>query len=151
MSTIYLVTGGARSGKSRYAQSLCEYLSPEPIYVATSEIDENDQDFTDRVRRHQKDRGDRWTTIEEPLEPSMYLEKMKGKVVLVDCSTQWLTNYMAQEGLFSLDGTSDTTKGDGEIQDAAEGALRKIEAEVCKKVILKHIVCSRYCRRQPIH
>lgn len=101
--------------------------------MATSEIDENDQDFTDRVRRHQKDRGDRWITIEESLEPSKYLEKMKGKVVLVDCSTKWLTNYMAQEGLFSLDGTSEMPKGDGEIQDAAERALRKIEAEVRKK------------------
>ena len=130
MSTIYLVSGGARSGKSGYAQSLCEYLTTEPIYLATSVIYENDQDFTDRVRRHQNDRGDQWKTIEEPLEPSKHLEKMKGKVVLVDCCTLWLTNYMMNEGLFSLDETSDLPKDDGEVQDAAEWALRKIETEV---------------------
>ena len=78
-STVYLVSGGARSGKSSYAQSLCEYLSPDPIYLATSDVPENDLDFADRVKLHQEDRGEQWTTIEEPLEPSKHVEKMKGK------------------------------------------------------------------------
>ena len=131
MSTIYLVSGGARSGKSGYAQSLCEYLSNEPIYLATSEVYNNDKDFAKRVLKHQQDRGDQWTTIEEPLEPSKHLEKMKGKVVLVDCCTLWLTNFMMQEGLFSLEKSSEDKPDTGTVQDAAERALIKIEEEVC--------------------
>jgi adenosyl cobinamide kinase/adenosyl cobinamide phosphate guanylyltransferase len=139
MSTIYLVSGGARSGKSGYAQKLCEYLSPEPIYLATSEIFDNDEDFAKRVKKHQQDRGDQWTTIEEPLEPSKHLEKLKGRVVLVDCCTLWLTNYMMQEGLFSLDETTNDddngeAKGDGLVQDASERALEKIEQEVRRNI-----------------
>jgi adenosyl cobinamide kinase/adenosyl cobinamide phosphate guanylyltransferase len=139
MVAIYLVSGGARSGKSGYAQSLCEYLSPEPIYLATSAVFDNDKDFAKRVQKHQQERGDQWTTIEEPLEPSKHLEKMKGKVVLVDCCTLWLTNYMMQEGLFSLDDDDKddddgkTKDDDGLVQDASERALRKIEEEVSSK------------------
>mmetsp|Transcript_22087 Transcript_22087/g.48043 ORF Transcript_22087/g.48043 Transcript_22087/m.48043 type:complete len:341 (+) Transcript_22087:91-1113(+) len=134
MPTVYLVSGGARSGKSGYAQSLCEYLSPEPIYLATSKVFDNDDDFAKRVEKHRGDRGEQWTTIEEPLEPSKYLEEMKGRVVLVDCCTLWLTNYMMEEGLFSLDDDGDDkgTKKDGPVQDAAERALRKIEEEFDK-------------------
>lgn len=132
MSTIYLVSGGARSGKSGYAQGLCEYLSPDPIYLATSKVFDNDGDFAKRVAKHQNDRGDQWTTIEEHLEPSKHLDKMKGRVVLVDCCTLWLTNYMMDEGLFSLAEKSadDTVKDNGSVQDASERALRRIEAEV---------------------
>ena len=133
MVAIYLVSGGARSGKSGYAQNLCEYLSPEPIYLATSDVPINDKDFAKRVVKHQQERGDQWTTIEEPLEPSKHLEKMKGRVVLVDCCTLWLTNYMVQEGLFALDGKVDEMTGtDSLVQDASERALRKIEEEVGK-------------------
>ena len=139
MSTIYLVSGGARSGKSGYAQSLCEYLSPDnPIYLATSEIFDGDTDFEKRVLKHQQDRGDEWTTIEEPLEPSKHLEKMKGRVVLVDCCTLWLTNYMMKEGLCSLDDDDKTEKTeDGLVQDASERALRKIEQEVRTEIVTK--------------
>ncbi len=133
MSTIYLVSGGARSGKSGYAQSLCEYLSPDPIYLATSEVYGNDTDFAKRVLKHQQDRGDQWTTIEEPLEPSKHLEKMKGKVVLVDCCTLWLTNYMMKEGLFSLENDGGDKKDKGDVQDASERALKNIEEEVRPK------------------
>ena len=89
---------------------------------------------SDGARRHQNDRGDRWKTIEEPLEPSKHSEKMKGKVVLVDCCTLWLTNYMTKEGLFSLDEISGLPKEDGGMLDAAERALRKLEAEVGGKI-----------------
>ena len=128
MSAIYLVSGGARSGKSGYAQSLCEYLSSEPIYLATSKVPSNDEDFAKRVVKHQEERGDQWTTIEEPLEPSKHLEKMKGKVVLVDCCTLWLTNYMVQEGLFSLDENDNEnenkTKENDLVQEGCERSLK---------------------------
>lgn len=138
MAKIHLVTGGVRSGKSSYAQSLCERLSTNEenaIYVATSKTFSSDTDFHRRVERHQKERGERWKTIEEPLEPSRFIDQMAGKVVLVDCLTLWLTNYMMQEGLFNIegdDGTKDKTGKDADVQDASERALKKLEVEFDK-------------------
>ncbi|GAB3659263.1 bifunctional adenosylcobinamide kinase/adenosylcobinamide-phosphate guanylyltransferase [Echinicola sediminis] len=86
---IYYVTGGERSGKSRYAQNLAESLSKNPYYLATSRI--WDKDFEERVNRHQSDRDERWTTIEE----EKYLGQLdiKDKTVVMDCVTLWLTNW----------------------------------------------------------
>lgn len=99
MSIMTFVTGGARSGKSRYAQELAESLSQQPLYLATSNEDE--ADFNDRVARHQKDRGEQWSLIEEPI----YLNKInleKYDVVLLDCVTLWLSNVFS-ECEFDLD------------------------------------------------
>jgi len=88
MAKITFITGGQRSGKSRYAQELAEKKSDEPVYLATAHI--WDADFEQRVRRHQSDRGEMWTTIEEEIEiGSLTLD---GKTVLLDCITLWLTN-----------------------------------------------------------
>lgn len=86
---IYFITGGERSGKSRYAQSLALKLSKKPVYVATSRIWGND--FKRRVENHKNDRDKRWTTIEE----EKYLSKinLNNKVVVIDCVTLWLTNF----------------------------------------------------------
>jgi len=126
-STVYLVTGGARSGKSGYAQRLCESLCKEPIYLATSKP--WDDDFKERIKRHQDDRGPQWTTIEEPLKPSSHSEKFSGKAVLVDCLTLWLTNYMMEEGAFTepKDG-EDAKSGDGGAS-AADRALEAVKKE----------------------
>ena len=86
---IYLITGGERSGKSSYAQNLALQLSNEPMYVATAR--KWDDDFQTRIDRHQQERDERWTNIEE----EKYLSKIdfSGKVALIDCVTLWLTNF----------------------------------------------------------
>lgn len=86
---IIFVTGGARSGKSRYAQELALQLSPSPTYVATAR--KWDGDFQDRIRRHQNDRDERWTSIEEEKQISKL--DLAGKVTVIDCVTLWLTNF----------------------------------------------------------
>lgn len=135
MSTVYLITGGSRSGKSGHAQRLCEQLSPRPIYLATSRVYGNDEDFADRIQKHQKDRGDEWTTVEAPLRPSEHIESFIGKVVLVDCLTLWLTNFMMEEGLFSLSEGNDASSDAGEAstatnqREASERALAKVQEE----------------------
>jgi adenosylcobinamide kinase / adenosylcobinamide-phosphate guanylyltransferase len=132
MSTIYLVTGGARSGKSSYAERLSLQLSPTPIYVATAAPIEGDADFARRIAKHQLDRRvKQWTaTIEESLIISRHVEQFRGKVVLVDCLTLWLTNFMIREGLFSGDNGDDidTTF----VQDASERALADLQQEFDK-------------------
>ena len=86
---IYFITGGERSGKSRYAQQLALELSVKPIYVATSRI--WDKDFEKRVKRHKDERDERWTSIEE--EKQLSRIDLKNKVAVIDCVTLWLTNF----------------------------------------------------------
>lgn len=86
---IYYITGGERSGKSRYAQELALELSSSPVYIATAR--NWDKDFGERIQRHQNERDNRWTSIEE--EKHLNNVDLKGKVAVVDCVTLWLTNF----------------------------------------------------------
>lgn len=92
MSRIILITGGTRSGKSAEAERKALALSRQPVYVATAQV--FDDEFRQRVTLHQQRRGPEWTTIEEPLFPSSY--DLTGRVVLVDCLTLWLTNFLSE-------------------------------------------------------
>jgi adenosylcobinamide kinase/adenosylcobinamide-phosphate guanylyltransferase len=86
---IYYITGGERSGKSRYAQQLALELTDRPIYIATSRI--WDKDFSERVQRHKNERDERWTSVEE--EKQLSKIDLEHKVAVIDCVTLWLTNY----------------------------------------------------------
>ncbi len=90
-----LVLGGARSGKSAYAQSVAETSAPERLYLATAEA--GDAEMADRIARHRDARGAGWTTREEPLDlvEALTAEARPGRIVLVDCLTLWLANLMA--------------------------------------------------------
>lgn len=85
---ITYVTGGVRSGKSRFAMDLALQKSVSPVYVATSRI--WDEDFARRVKRHQDERGPEWTSLES--ERNVHLLPLTGKVAVIDCVTLWLTN-----------------------------------------------------------
>lgn len=89
MSKVILITGGQRSGKSGHAEQLALSLTDSPVYLATAHI--WDDEFRERVRRHQERRGQQWTNIEE----ERYLSRhdLTGRVVVVDCVTLWLTNF----------------------------------------------------------
>lgn len=101
MKKVILITGGARSGKSRYAEELALSLSKNPVYVATAHV--WDDDFRERVQRHQERRGREWTNIEEEQELSRH--DLTGRVVVIDCITLWCTNFFfeLQEVGASLD------------------------------------------------
>lgn len=89
MTTIHLITGGERSGKSTYAEAEALRLSPQPVYIATARI--WDEEFAERVRRHQERRGPEWTNIEE--EKALSRHELSGRTVLIDCVTLWATNF----------------------------------------------------------
>lgn len=91
--TICLVTGGARSGKSSYAQQQALEISSSPVYVATAKIYANDDEFKQRVQRHKLDRDERWTSIEEQFHVSKL--PLENKAVVIDCVTLWLTNFFS--------------------------------------------------------
>lgn len=109
MKRIILITGGQRSGKSEYAEQTALRLSDYPVYVATARI--WDEDFEQRVKKHQERRGANWTTIEE----EQYLSRhdVNGRVVVIDCVTLWLTNFF-------------------HIYNKVETALKKIKEEFDK-------------------
>ena len=86
---LYYITGGERSGKSSYAQQLALTLSTSPIYIATAR--HWDDDFKNRIKKHQQDRDSRWTSIEE--EKNIHLLELNEKVAVIDCVTLWLTNF----------------------------------------------------------
>ena len=88
-----LVLGGARSGKSAFAESLLAD-QPAPVYLATGQA--GDGEMAERIRLHRERRGSRWQTVEEPLDLAAALAALSraGQPVLVDCLTLWLSNLM---------------------------------------------------------
>lgn len=92
---IYFITGGARSGKSAFAENLAGNLSGKRAYIATAQA--LDAEMAARIAKHQKSRGDGWDTYEEPLAVDELLQKLSGRyaVILLDCLTLWLSNVMA--------------------------------------------------------
>jgi adenosylcobinamide kinase/adenosylcobinamide-phosphate guanylyltransferase len=88
-----LVVGGARSGKSRFAEGLVTASGYRRRYIATAEA--WDDEMRDRIAQHQRDRGEDWTTVEAPLDlPGALAMVSADEVVLIDCATLWLTNHL---------------------------------------------------------
>lgn len=94
---IELVLGGARSGKSAYAQQLAIDSGLSVKYIATATGD--DSEMQERIRRHQQDRPVTWQTIEEPVSLANILQKHASNdhCLLVDCLTLWLSNLLCLE------------------------------------------------------
>jgi adenosylcobinamide kinase/adenosylcobinamide-phosphate guanylyltransferase len=101
----HLVLGGARSGKSRFAEKEATESAKKVVYVATATIYDNE--MQQRIDRHIDDRPDHWLTVEEPLLLASVLKQhaCEDTCLLVDCLTLWLTNVlMAEEASFESDG-----------------------------------------------
>lgn len=93
LSSLTLVVGGARSGKSAFAESLITATGRHRRYVATAQG--WDDEMRDRIARHQRDRGGDWVTVEAPLDLAAALAAARPEeAVLIDCATLWLTNHL---------------------------------------------------------
>jgi adenosylcobinamide kinase/adenosylcobinamide-phosphate guanylyltransferase len=92
---IYFITGGARSGKSAFAEKLANSLTGKRAYIATAQA--LDPEMAARIEKHRMDRGSVWDTYEEPLAVAELLRKLSGRyqVTLLDCLTLWLSNIIA--------------------------------------------------------
>lgn len=111
MSTakIILVIGGARSGKSTFAEQLAMAMGGEVTYVATAGI--HDEEMSLRVRRHRERRPEDWKTIEETHHLTGIMRSSPvGSLILVDCLTLWITNLL-------LDGTLPKPKATSEEKE----------------------------------
>ena len=113
MSKVIMVTGGTRSGKSRFAERLAESFEPMRGYLATGQP--GDAEMAERIARHRGRRGSEWQAVEEPLELTRAVVRMDGRctVLLVDCITLWLSNLLfhceggAAEALLRVAGFTD--------------------------------------------
>jgi adenosylcobinamide kinase/adenosylcobinamide-phosphate guanylyltransferase len=94
MKKTLLITGGARSGKSRYAEKRALELGCRLLYLATAEA--KDPEMAARIAAHRDRRGDRWMTVEEPREVAKALSAQVGNIdcALIDCVTLWLSNLI---------------------------------------------------------
>ena len=111
--TPLLVLGGARSGKSTWAESVVHHFPPPYVYVATAQA--LDDEMKLRIGLHRERRKDLWQTIESPLDLSAALKNLKGqsKPVMVDCITLWLSNVLCSastEAEPAVDGVCEAIK-----------------------------------------
>jgi adenosylcobinamide kinase/adenosylcobinamide-phosphate guanylyltransferase len=103
IAPLTLVLGGARSGKSRHAESLITASAPPPwIYIATAQA--FDAEMTERIAHHRARRGAGWQTVEAPQDLAETIDKAPpDTAILVDCLTLWLTNRMLAEADIEAD------------------------------------------------
>lgn len=94
MANTTLITGGASSGKSRFAEELAVRHGSPLTYLATAQAE--DEEMNERIIRHRARRGDSWRTVEEQLAVPQTLARLDGscRVILLDCVTLWLTNLL---------------------------------------------------------
>ena len=90
------VLGGARSGKSSFAERLVENYGKPKVYIATAQA--FDDEMRDRISGHKIARGDGWRLVEAPMNAAETLGQVgAGEVALLDCATMWLTNQLLAE------------------------------------------------------
>jgi adenosylcobinamide kinase / adenosylcobinamide-phosphate guanylyltransferase len=154
-----LVLGGARSGKSRYAQGLAEVSGRHPVLIATAEP--GDAEMAGRIARHAAARDARWALVEEPiaLAAAIRREAREDRIVVVDCVTLWLGNLFLS-GLDPSSATQDLARTIGNLQGPvifvsnevgggivpdnalarafrdAQGLLNQALGEACEAVVL---------------
>ncbi|RLC23968.1 MAG: bifunctional adenosylcobinamide kinase/adenosylcobinamide-phosphate guanylyltransferase [Deltaproteobacteria bacterium] len=138
---LVLVLGGARSGKSSWAQHYVESRYAPRLFLATAEV--LDEEMAERVRRHRQARGREWRLVEEPLDVAGVLESGcdGAAAVLVDCLTIWLSNVLLKQGEGRVD---DYVRG---LLDAFSGrkhAVIAVANEVGTGIVPEHALGRKF-------
>lgn len=94
MANITLILGGARSGKSSYAQSLAEETSKSVTFLATAQA--LDDEMSARIQKHRAERPVNWATLEIPLDIATHVRQIKSDIVILDCITLLVSNLLMQ-------------------------------------------------------
>ncbi|QCB53355.1 bifunctional adenosylcobinamide kinase/adenosylcobinamide-phosphate guanylyltransferase [Sphingopyxis sp. PAMC25046] len=133
------VIGGARSGKSRYAQARAEAAGGEPVFIATAEA--FDDEMRERIARHRADRDARWSTVEAPRDLPAAIDALSGNgaVVLVDCLTLWVSNLLLAN--------ADITRAAKQLCDAIarhDGTLILVANEVGLGIVPDNALARRF-------
>lgn len=133
------VLGGARSGKSRYAQARAEALGGDPVFVATAEA--LDDEMQGRIARHRADRDACWRTVEAPRDLPAVVDALNAgdAVVLIDCLTLWLSNLLLAD--------ADLVRAGAELCDAIDrfdGHLILVSNEVGLGIVPDNALARRF-------
>src|SRR5262249_37582767 len=129
---ITLITGGARSGKTRYALEPAEAISPR-TYIATTQP--LDHEKRERAARHQREREALWSTIEEPFELAPLIIELQGLVV-IDCLTIWLSNWLLRD--------------EGRLEEKIDQLCSSLQAATCQIRAITNEVGSSIVPENPL-
>ncbi len=132
---LILILGGARSGKSTFAERLAANSGKRVAFIATATA--GDADMQDRIARHRASRPTTWTTIEEPLDLVHALQEASNRadVVLLDCMTLWLSNWMGQQE-FLEDEVNPVNSSTEHILSVLEAFLASVRTLPIEKTVL---------------
>lgn len=121
---LIFVLGGARSGKSGFAQRLVEELPGPYAFLATAEA--YDAEMADRIARHRAERGPQWTTYDAPLDLAGVIRRLpQAQPILIDCLTLWLSNHLL---------------ADHDLKDEASRLLEALAARDAPTVVVSNEV-----------
>jgi adenosylcobinamide kinase/adenosylcobinamide-phosphate guanylyltransferase len=125
---VYFITGGARSGKSAFAEKLANGMTGKRAYIATAQA--LDPEMMVRIQHHRDRRGAVWDTYEEPLAIADLIVKLNGcyRIVLIDCLTLWLSNVIAH------------TNGDDEVNSRSDVLVAAIKSFDGSSIIVSNEV-----------
>jgi adenosylcobinamide kinase / adenosylcobinamide-phosphate guanylyltransferase len=132
-----LVVGGARSGKSRYAEGVIAALPPPWTYVATAQA--LDAEMSERIAAHRARRGAQWRTVEAPRDLAAALTASASTPVLVDCLTLWLSNLM----LANADIEAETARLEAALT-AAKAPVVLVANEVGSGIVPEHALGRKF-------
>ena len=132
-SQIILCSGGARSGKSEFAERLALATAGRKAYVATGQA--FDEEMIDRIKKHQERRGEIWKNFEVPLHLAKEWQNISqsADVILIDCLTMFTTNHMMAHG--SIQGQQDANQLEAAVLTELESLLASIKSCEDKTVI----------------
>jgi adenosylcobinamide kinase/adenosylcobinamide-phosphate guanylyltransferase len=131
---LILVLGGARSGKSAFAQQLARQRGKKVLFIATAEA--KDGEMIERVRHHRAVRPKQWDTVEEPVSLAQAVgEATQYDVLLVDCLTLWVNNLLLQANERLTE-----TDTEAAILDATRGLLRAYEKGKATLILISNEV-----------
>ena len=138
MANLTFVTGGARSGKSRFAESsLAGYQSV--TYIATAKV--TDEEMAWRIAKHKESRPQQWLTCECPLHPDMAIRQAAG-AVLLDCLSIWVSNLLLGYWIETTDQLAPWSTIEAEVISQVHHLLAAVEQSVGPVVIVSNEVGS---------
>ncbi|MDI6790575.1 MAG: bifunctional adenosylcobinamide kinase/adenosylcobinamide-phosphate guanylyltransferase [Thermodesulfobacteriota bacterium] len=128
MKKTILVTGGCRSGKSRFALDYANRHFTNRLYLATGQA--MDEEMKERIKEHQRQRGQDWRTVEEPLNIASTIEQeaTKASVILIDCVTLWVSNMLLRD------------ISEEEIMHSVGSLVNKIHKPLCSFILVTNEV-----------
>jgi adenosylcobinamide kinase/adenosylcobinamide-phosphate guanylyltransferase len=141
MAKIIFITGGARSGKSQFAEQIVLNFGEKIAYIATAVV--TDKDMEQRIKHHQKTRLQTWQTIEKyhTFQDLGKLEQPKAEAYILDCVTVMITNLMMDSGLdFEQVTTKQISELETEIKEEIEELLQWVQANERNIVIVSNEV-----------